>query len=146
MADWLKHIVWLDFAVFGLFTILSWRDGARGASLVFIFFIGLGIFLLLFLGPLEMNDKFIRHTVPLGCWQMDWDEVEKIEVAPKEGGDMVLHGKDKRMAIPGTTLWSGKEKERMIEFFNAEVKKREIKTERTKRAAFQMSKNTKTRL
>ncbi len=78
LVNWLKDIVWLDFAVFGLFTFLSWRDGARGASFVFLFFIGLGIFLLLFLGPLEMTDKFIRHTTPLGCWQMGWDEVKKI--------------------------------------------------------------------
>ena len=130
---------------FGLCALLSQRDGFPGWP-IFLFFVAGGIFLLLILGPIEMSDQFIQHTSPLsGHCRMEWNEVEKVEIAPKEGGDMVLHGQGKRLAVPGTNLWSGKDKPQMIELFNEQVQKRGIPTEKSVRAGVQMSKNTRVR-
>jgi len=74
---------------------------------------------------------------------MNWDEVTEVEMAPKTRGDMVLYGKNKRMKIPGTELWSDKEEKLGMEFFYAQIDGREIETKRTTRAIFQTSKNTR---
>ena len=145
LAIWIKWLAWFDIALFGLAALLSQRDGFPGWW-IFLFFVAGGIFLLLILGPIEMNDKFIQHTSPLtGRCRMEWDEVEKVEIAPKEGGDMVLHGQGKRLAVPGINLWSAKGKEQMVELFNAQIEKRGIPIERTVRAGVQTSKDTRRR-
>jgi hypothetical protein len=113
-ATRLKRVAWLGIGFFGLCSIASWRD-AFPFWFMFLFFVGLGVFLLLVIGPLEMNDKFIRHTSPLtGCCQMNWDEIEIIEIAPKENGDMVLHGMGKHLAIPGINSGQEKRKNRCL--------------------------------
>ncbi len=134
---------WVCIVFFGLSAISSWRNGSHGLSLFFLFYAGIGLYPLLFLGSLEMNTEFIRVTTILGRWQINWDEVETLEIFPKKGCDMVLHGNNKRLAIPGTMLWAKQDEKQMIEFFDAQIKSRKIEIKRTQRAAFQMSKNTK---
>lgn len=143
----IKWLGWLDIAFFGLCAFFSWRDEFP-AWPVFIFFASGGALLLFIDGSVEMNEQFIRNTMLLfGRWQMNWDEIERIEIQPGHGGmgDMVLHGQDKRLAIPGINLWSGESKEQMIKLFNSQIETLGITKETTVRAGLQLSKNTRLR-
>ncbi len=143
-----KYQGWIIIVFFGFSALGNWRNGSHGLSLLFFLFAAVGLYPILFLGPVEMNTEFIRVTAILGKWRMNWDEVETLEIFQKprhQGRAMVLHGANKRLAIPGTMLWATKDEKQGIEFFDAQVKSRNIEIKPTRRAAFQMSKNTKVR-
>jgi len=119
------------------------------------------IYFYLTVGHLEMNETFIRHTSRLGCFQMAWDEIERIETSDtiamisKEGkqtltdynyetwAEMVLYSKAGRLAISGFPNWSGADKAAMIELFNRKVNERPIEAQPNRWAMHKLSKGTR---
>jgi hypothetical protein len=61
------------------------------------------------------------------------------------GGNLVFIGQNKRLSALGPMVWSGKDKERMLRFFSAQVETRGIEMKQTQKAMLRLSKNTKLR-
>lgn len=79
-----KALAWVSFVLFGAAAILSLHAGATRPSLVFLFLVGVAIYLLLSTGAIQMNTETITSRLPLGTFRIRWDEVQTIEYDYKQ--------------------------------------------------------------
>ena len=119
----------------------SANAGAWKSSLVFVFFIGLGVYILLFSGTLEMNSETIFYRTPLGRYQIRWDEVKSLEL-DRMGSVMVFWGENKRLVALGPYYWQGADRRDMTFLVAAQMDKLSIVLKQSERASFRLSKNT----
>lgn len=122
--------------------VMAWRAGGRGLSLFFLLFVALGVYIILNSGSTQMDSQSIKYYLPLGKYQIKWDEVQYIEI-DKQGGNMVAVGKNKRLAMNGPTSWSGKDKMEMRKLIGAQIEKYGIQVRQTEKAMFRSSRNTR---
>jgi hypothetical protein len=141
-AKFVKGVAWVCALLFLLAAVWSWLDGAGKASLLFLIFVALGAYLILASGSLEMNKDSITYTTPISVYRIRWGEVTEIEI-DLNGGNLVFIGQNKRLSALGPSCWSGKNKERMLRFFSAQVETRGIEVKQTQKAMWRLSKNTK---
>lgn len=133
-------VAWICVALFSSFLILSLFIGQFLLSLPFLFFIALGVFLLLNSGSININSLKICLNIPFGHYEIDWDEVENIETDIQRGA-LVFSGNNKRVVIAGPVWWAGPDKMALISFLNVEIERRGIEIKRSQKALFKMSKN-----
>ena len=147
LLPWLSHSGTAGLAFFSFCAGGSLLSGAWGLALLFGGFVWLSAFLLRMLGPIEADMEGIWQTTPSGRHEMKWSEITRIEVAPDPqntgSSDIVLHGRDKRMALPGPAMWRAQGRDEMSAFIASQVSAWSIPREQTLHAAFQTSKNTK---
>jgi len=141
-AKLIKGLGWVCGLFFLILAVWSWLDGAGKVSLFFLVFVALSAYLILATGSTEMNKDYITYITPLGVYRIGWDEVTEIET-DASGGSLVLIGKNKRLSLPGPAYWSGKDKERMLRFFTAQVETRGVEVKQTQKAMWRLNKNTK---
>ena len=138
----LRIISWTCILFFLVGAVGSARAGALKVSLVFVFFIGLGVYLLLFSGTLEMNSETIFYRTPLGRYRIRWDEVRRLEL-DRVGSVMVFWGENKRLVALGPYYWQGADRKDMMFLVAAQIDKFGIILGQSERAGFRLSKNTK---
>ncbi len=97
----------------------------------------------LLFGPIEMNDEYIQTTLPLGRYEMSWDEVRSIERSPYDSGNIVFRGDNKRLVIHGTAEWVGAEKEQMFALLMSQIQTRGIPVKHTAWTDWQVSRGTR---
>ena len=132
--------------IFTLFCAIgSWRAGAGKFSLLFLLFGCIGVPLLLFAGTVEMDSKTIVYRTPLARYQIRWDEVTRIEL-DRVGSSAVFWGENKRLAALGPYYWQGADRRDMLLLFAAQIDKLGITMQRSEKAMFRLSKNTKVRV
>ena len=140
----LRVIAWIGIGFFLFCTIGSWRAGAGKVVWVFVFFVGLGVFLLLLSGTLEMNSETIIYRTPLARHQIRWEEVTRVEL-DKIGSTMVFWGENKRLVALGPYYWQGPDRTDVFLLVAAQIDKLGLNVEQSERAMFRRSKNTKVR-
>ena len=128
------------FGVFGI--VGSLNAGAYGASLIFLLFAALGVYLILGSGSMHLDADFITYHLPLRSYQIKWNEVRYIEI-DAGGGNMVFAGDGKRLAVVGPAFWSGKDKIYLHKYMNEQMDKYGIDVRVTAKAMFRLSKNTR---
>jgi hypothetical protein len=129
-------------AFFLLLALWSWFDGAGAVSLFFLAFVTLAGYLILVSGSTEMNKDHITYVTPIGIYRIKWDEVTEVEMDAFYGSAMVFTGQNKVLSLLGPSYWSGKDKERMLKFFSAQIGNRDIAVKETPRL-WVLNKNTK---
>lgn len=123
---------------------LSRQAGENAVSVIFFAIIGLGIFILIVVGSLEMNDKFILYKCLWANYKIMWNEVEKIEM-DAQGNAIIFVGDNKKLAVIGPAFWSNKVRWKMLELINLKASENQIGLQENHLAGFTMSKNTKVR-
>lgn len=127
-----KVIGWTGLILFSASVAACLRANAGGASLVFLFFVLLSIYLIFSPGWMEVDLETIHFYQPLSKYKMRWDEVKYVEI-DRQFGNMAFFGKDKVMNIIGPAGWSGDEKFETINFVFGQIKNEELKSSKRKR-------------
>lgn len=139
--------------VFMLFcAIMAWRSDRGRASpstqafvfLTFLAFVGMGIYLLLTAGSLEVTGETISYRSPIARYQINLSEVIYIEIDSR-GNSIVFCGKNKRLVALGPMYWAGTDKKRILHWVGRETDKRGIEIRTTEWAMYRFSKNTRVR-
>jgi hypothetical protein len=89
-----------------------------------------------------MNIHSITSITPISRREIGWDEVIEIETDWNEG-TLVFIGPNKRLKTLGPTFWSGRDKERMLRLFSAQIETRDIDVKRRYTVIWRLTKNTK---
>jgi hypothetical protein len=111
--------------------------------LLFLLLAALQIYLILgAAGSMEMNRDFVTYITPISRRRIGWDEITEVEEDWNEAA-LVFIGPNKRLKVIGHRLWSGKDKERMLRLFSAQVENRGIDVKRRYTAIWRLNKNTK---
>ena len=76
------------------------------------------------LSTIQITDNNVTVHVFYGRFRISWDEVEKIVI---NGPFIALMGKTKRVVL--SLVFVGKNKGKMLEFFNRQIEQRRIKLE-----------------
>ncbi len=92
-------------ALFTLASWLSWRAGEGVASIVFLVFAALGLYLMLGSGHVAADDGMISIDSLLGRHELAWQRVHEVEGSGY--GTLVLHAGQARLVVPPPMLWSG---------------------------------------
>ncbi len=137
-----KALAWITIVFFGFCAVAAWQAGQGEVSPLFMFFVLLGTCLLVMTGPIEMDAFTITYRTLLGRYQLRWDEVRQVEADHRRQA-LVFYADDKRLAILGPYYWWGQEKQRMVEFLEQEMARRQIPLRYTARALYTLSKNTR---
>ena len=140
----LRVIAWIGISFFLFCTVGSWRAGAGKVVWLFVLFVGLGVFLLLLSGTLEMNSEIIIYRTPLARHRIRWDEVTRIEL-DRIGSTMVFWGENKRLVALGPYYWQGPDQKDMMLLVATQMDKLGISLQQSEKAMFRRSKNTKVR-
>lgn len=136
-----KIVGWVGVFFFLFCTIAAWLDGEQVASLCFIPFVGLSSVVLL-MSRLKITTDSISTFSPFSEFRMEWYEIDRIEVSPQNA--FVLHGLGrKRLVIPSTQFWSGSQKDSGLDYFIAEIERRQIEVTKNYWAEFKINKNVK---
>ena len=143
-SKFVKGFGWGCGLFFLLLAVWFWLNGEGAESLIFLIFVAMGAYLILTGGSMEMNKDGVTYTAPFRVHKIGWDEVTEIEVS-ETGGSLVLIGQNKRLSALGPRYWSGKDKERALRLFLAQIETRFIEVRQTQKAMWRLSKNTKVR-
>jgi hypothetical protein len=139
----LKGLGWVIALLFLYLAAWGWLTGIGAASLLFLLMAALQTHLILgAAGSMEMNRDFVTYITPIGRRRIGWDEVTEVETDWNEAA-LVFIGPNKRLKVIGPRLWSGKDKERMLRLFSAQVENRGIDVKRRYTAIWRLNKNTK---
>jgi len=139
----LKGLGWFIALLFLYLAAWCWLTGKDAASLLFLFVAALQTYLILgAAGSMEMNRDFVTYITPISRRRIGWAEVTEVETDWNEGA-LIFIGPNKRLRVIGPTLWSGKDKERMLRLFSAQVENRGIDVKRRYAAMWRLNKNTK---
>ena len=140
----IRVIGWVCMIFFLFCTVGAWRAGAQKPALFFLLFVGLGVFLLLFSGTLEMNSEIIIFRRPLKRYQMRWDEVTRLEL-DRIGSNIVFWGENKRLVGMGPYYWQGADSKDMMLLVATQIDKLGLTVQQSEKAMFRRSKNTRVR-
>ena len=140
----IRVVGWISILFFLFGTIGAWRAGAYKPALIFLVFVGLGVFLLLYSGTLEMNSEIILFHTYLKRFQIRWDEVTRIEL-DRMGSTMVFGGENKRLVGTGPYYWQGADRTDMMLLVATQIDKLGITVQQSEKAMFRRSKNTRVR-
>ena len=140
----IRVIGWICILLFLFGTIGAWRAGAQKPALIFLVFVGLGVFLVLFSGTLEMTSEIIIFHTYLKRYQMRWDEVTHLEL-DRVGSNIVFWGENKRLVGMGPYYWQGADRKDMLLLVATQIDKLGLTVQQSEKAMFRRSKNTRVR-
>jgi len=136
VLGWGIAILFLSLAVW------FWLIGKSAGSLLFLFVAALQTYLILGAsGSIEMNRDSVTFITPISRRRIGWDEVTEVETDWNKGV-LVFIGPNKRLRVIGPMFWSGKDKERMLRLFSAQIENRGIDEKRRHTTIWRLSKNT----
>jgi hypothetical protein len=124
------------------FAVWFWPIAKGAVSLLFLLMAALQTYLILANGSIEMDRDSVTYITPIGRRRIGWDEVTEVETDLNKGV-LVFIGPNKRLNVIGPTFWSGKDKERMLRLFSAQVETRGIDVKRRYTVIWRLNKNTK---
>ncbi|HEV2665262.1 MAG TPA: hypothetical protein VG324_10135 [Blastocatellia bacterium] len=137
-----KVLGWLFALLFLYLAGWFWLNGKGAVSLLFLLLAALQTYFLLATDSIEMNRDYITRITPFSRRRIEWDEVIEIETDWNEG-TLVFIGPNKRLKALGPTFWSGKDKERMLRLFSAQIETRDIDVKRRYTVIWRLNKNTR---
>jgi len=138
-----KGLAWLFALSFLYLAVWCWLNGKGAASLLFLLLAALQTYLILATGgSIEMNKDSVSYVTTLTRRRIGWDEVAEVETDWNEG-TLVFIGLNKRLRTLGPTFWSGKDKDRMLRLFSAQIETRGIDVKRRYTVIWRLNKNTR---
>jgi hypothetical protein len=135
-----KVIGYGSILLFTFAAFMSWLTGGGIVSPFLLLFALLGVLCLLLYGPIEADEYVITSILPVGHFEIRWDELIYVEV---DGYALVFVGDEKRLPIAGPTFWAQENKEAMIELITAQIEKRQIPLRYSRKASYRLPKNTR---
>jgi hypothetical protein len=146
ISSW--FILTLGLSVLGFSILLdqTWRRESDPLvalviqALVGLFFTLLGLFSLLTSGKTEFDRDKITRRIPLGTYQLHWNEITMVEECAT--GACIVYSKDGYLSFPSPGWWSGKDRWEAQSFWATQIELRHIKT-RKRQLSFKTAKNTK---
>jgi hypothetical protein len=123
ILSWNTFLVFAGFAIVMLFPL----------SMVWMSILGL-----LSSGTVETDGEAIIRTTPMGRYELAWETINVAEMDPLFGG-MVLYGNNARLAIPGPSMWSRTNRDKMYQAILAQIEQRQIETKQTVGASLKLS-------
>jgi hypothetical protein len=127
-----------------LFSILCTVGSIYGEqaylSLIFIFFVMLGIIMLLLTGSAEISSIGFKVILPIGKYYIPWTEVDYVEIGQ---GNLILGNQEKRISFPSFEFWRGRDKDAAYDIIDKILEQRNIDIQETKRAILPIYKNTR---
>lgn len=141
---------------------MSLQTEQKGASLIFIFFVCIGVLMLSIASRMKLTSEAISIFSPFAEYRIKWNEIILVEFAPegravgygpREGnivgdgsreGNIVFHGVEKqRLFVPSSTVWSGLQKNEAHKFMKEQIKYLGIKVEISSLADFKIHNNVR---
>jgi hypothetical protein len=129
------------FGVFTLCTIFAVTAGQYGASLYFVGFALIGLFLALCYGTYVIDADGLSLNSVLGHWQISWDEVSAAQFSSI--GAMVLLGGDKRFLLASPSWWPKACRSEGVRFVSEQLRLRNIQPVTSALAEYKWMKNTR---
>lgn len=129
---------WAGVIIFVITIWLDWRAGELllvGGSSIIGFF---ALVILLRYGRTEIDAQRIKRITPLGCYQMEWDEVREVGV---HGQIIVFEGKGKRLVIPGEVSVAAASRNEMLGYIQGRIESCSLAVKAT--SVWSRSKNTR---
>ncbi len=137
-----KIIAWIGIVFFMFCAIMSWLSGQGNVSPWFLPFVALGIYMLLSLSHLELNEEKIAVVAPFAKYEIRWDEVEWVETSQQ--GTLVFHGiRQKRLVFAPPSFWSGADKPAMYKFLVSQLEQRKLLPVPSNTADYKTQKNVR---
>jgi len=134
-----KIIAWFGIVFFMLCWFFSWKSEQGYVSLFFLFFVGLGLLMLSVATRIQLNEETVIVYSLFAKYQMKWSEVKQIEIGSQ--GAYVFHSESgKRLVMPSTHMWSGKEKQSAYEFMDNQIDTLKIRASKSHTADFKIHK------
>ncbi|MGE0127482.1 MAG: hypothetical protein AB7U82_05335 [Blastocatellales bacterium] len=141
-------ILMMGLSVFVFFILLSqtWRRESDPLvalviqALTGLLFTWFGSFSLLTSGRTEFDRDKITRRIPLGTYQIRWDEITMIEECA--AGTCVIYCRDGYLSFSSPSWWSGKDRWEASSFWDAQIELRNIKI-RKRSLSFKVARNTK---
>jgi hypothetical protein len=135
---WLSQMVaWGSLTCFILGLVGALQDGQPLLAGSFALLAGASLRLLLGWGVTEFTPETIRRHTLFGGWEMDWAQVERIEMDPLNSV-MVLVSAGYQRVLPGPGLWSGSRRA-ALGLFLAQVERLGIPVRRSPLALLKFS-------
>lgn len=141
-VTYVKVVAWISLVFFLSCAIGALASKQADAAPWFLLFVPVGLYMLLFSGPVEMDYEKIRYNTPWAHYEILWREVSRIEI-DAQGGNIAFIGEGKQLCAIGPGFWSGEDKVQMLMMLESQTKKGGIRVDETPKAMFKLSKNTK---
>lgn len=121
--------------------IATYSDGSLPLIVCMVPFLLLCLYAFAHNGTISADSTTIRYTSILAREEIKWDEVQRIEF-DHNGQYCAFVGQGKRLVLPGLMYWSGKQKQRFLDFLEYETARRELEVKR-RIMLFNFSQNTR---
>lgn len=128
-------------ALFSIASLLSWRAGEGGVSMLFLVFVALSLYLVLGSGHVTADDGTVSVYSLLGRHALAWDRVRRVEGSGY--GTLVLHADDARLVVPPPMLWSGPGKVALRALITRQLKERALVVQRSLSADYRVHRNVR---
>ncbi len=111
-----RLIGWIGLVTLGTLSVIFARAGFWFFVPLYAFSALISLVYLLAVGRTKLDFEGVTHLAWFGRYSIRWSEIREIESSPLDTW-MVLHGKGKKMALPGIRLWSGIDRGRMLSLY-----------------------------
>ncbi|MBT8491408.1 MAG: hypothetical protein KJN62_10215 [Deltaproteobacteria bacterium] len=138
-------LAWFAVTFFSVLTLLAFLLHSPMLSIPFVIFIGLSVYVLLVSGKIEISSKKIVLDIPIGYYEIAWDEIKSIETDIQRTS-LIFIGKNKRLVLAGPGWWGGQDKKMIISFLNSEIARRSINIKLSQKTLIKSSKNSRRKI
>lgn len=141
-----KSEMWIGFlgvALGVLFVVLYYFAVIEGVAAIFLggLFGGLGLLVLLScVGSIEGDNETISVRTLIRRVDFSWHELKEIYINSYRGV-LALVGDDRRLIVPASSSWSGKDKEMLFELISLKIEKSKLAVIESSKPLYWWSKN-----
>jgi hypothetical protein len=138
-----KIVGMVGFLMFGWFTFLCIIDRKPNPFWVpigFIIFAALSAYLFLYSGTITTDGRGITQSSRIGTFFIAWSDIESIATG---SGQLVIYGRDQRLALPGPETWIGRDKTSVLLSILRFCESKGIQPRERLGAIFAVSRNTR---
>lgn len=132
---------WLVITLCGACAIGAYLSNEKIPAYAFLVISLLGFYLVLGSGIYKVDANDVIHSSKFGRYGIGWHEIEKVEMG--SSGTLILHGPEKRFAIPPPNWWSGPNVEKARELLVQKIEEREIVIHSSRVADYKYHKNVR---
>jgi hypothetical protein len=137
---------WVCTLFFAFLAVMALLSNETGPAFFFLFFIALGVYLILTTGNIRMNQHVVTYETPLGRYQIGWDEISEIRTNYSRRSFLLVgagQAGQKQFVLPGTAAWFGKDKKAMLALFAGQIQARGIPIKNNVLMGFSTRKNVR---
>lgn len=129
--------------MFGFLTVLCLLDTKPIPLWVptgFVVFALMSAYLFLYAGTVRTDERGITQISPIGTFFIGWHEIESLATG---AGQLVIYGRDRRLALPGPDTWLGRDRAIVVTAILRFCDSKGIQPRERLGAIFAISRNTR---